>query len=124
MLAAIRTFAEFALVPFDPPIVRRVGVLGDMLELGGAAPDAHREIGEAAAASDGFDLIIFVGPLSMFAAERAAKTLGGDRVIAHADFTDQTIAAVAGELRAGDLVLLKASRRIALERVIKSLERL
>lgn len=117
-LAAIQTFKE---LPEPKGPHRRVVVFGDMLELGGAAPDAHREIGDAIVASDCFDLAVFVGPLAMFAAERVGRSWPGDRVRIVEKYEDAP-AAAAGVLSSGDLVLLKASRRVALERVIKQFE--
>ncbi|MCC6678199.1 MAG: UDP-N-acetylmuramoyl-tripeptide--D-alanyl-D-alanine ligase [Phycisphaerales bacterium] len=122
-LAAIQTFKE-ALAGADPAGAgpqRRVMVFGDMLELGGAAPDAHREIGDAIVASGCFDLAVFVGPLAMFAAERVGRAWPGDRVRIVETY-DQAAGAVGPLLKRGDLVLLKGSRRVALERVVKALE--
>ena len=58
------------------PAGRRVAVLGDMLELGPAEREHHREIG-AYAASAGVDVLIAVGP-------RAAAMLGAFDGEAHA----------------------------------------
>lgn len=119
-LAAIQTFKE-ALAGGPGPSRRRVMVFGDMLELGEAAPDAHREIGDAIVASGCFDLAVFVGPLAMFAAERVGRAWPGERVRIVESY-DQAAGAVGPLLREGDLVLLKGSRRVALERVVKALE--
>lgn len=126
-LAAIQTFKEALAGTGDAGGAdgtgprRRVMVFGDMLELGGAAPDAHREIGDAIVASECFDLVVFVGPLAMFAAERVGRTWPGERVCIVENY-DQAAVAVGPLLKRGDLVLLKGSRRVALERVVKAME--
>jgi UDP-N-acetylmuramoyl-tripeptide--D-alanyl-D-alanine ligase len=95
---------------------RRVAVLGDMLELGATAERFHREIGEFAATCK-FDVLVCVGPQAKLIKESAiAKGMEAARVIYFAES-----AAAAAEARqwarAGDLVLLKGSRGMRLERI-------
>ena len=96
---------------------RRVAVLGDMRELGPEAPRFHRETGERAARL-GFSPVVAVGELSreLAAGARAAgaETVWLPDAAAAADWA-------AGELRAGDVVLVKASRGVGLDRVVKRL---
>jgi UDP-N-acetylmuramoyl-tripeptide--D-alanyl-D-alanine ligase len=94
---------------------RRVAVLGDMLELGPAAPRFHREIGEYAAAR-GVELLVTVGPL---AAEMAGTFAGESHSV-----SDPAAAAELLEthLRDRDTVLVKGSRGVGLERVAEALE--
>jgi UDP-N-acetylmuramoyl-tripeptide--D-alanyl-D-alanine ligase len=114
MLAALRAFDDC--FPRASGSGRRVLVVGDMLELGSAGPDAHREIGDAIGEMD-VDLAVFVGELSAHAVARLARRWPATRY-AHVPQADEPgMARVASMLRAGDRVLLKASRRIALERV-------
>jgi UDP-N-acetylmuramoyl-tripeptide--D-alanyl-D-alanine ligase len=95
---------------------RRVAILGDMLELGAGEVEAHREIG-AYAASAGVDVLVAVGPLSI----EMARTFGGP---AHHVADAAAAAALAPEIvQPGDVVLVKASRGIALEAVAESLQR-
>ncbi len=98
---------------------RRVVVLGEMLELGAASADAHREVARAAARVA--DAAVFVGSR---AADMAAawRDAGGGGTPAEIPALDNGGAsAVASLLRPGDAVLLKASRRIGLERVVEAL---
>jgi UDP-N-acetylmuramoyl-tripeptide--D-alanyl-D-alanine ligase len=97
------------------PSGRRVAVLGDMLELGAGELDAHRDIG-AHAASAGVDVLVAVGPLSTAA---MADAFGGE-VHRAADATEAA-EVVAGLVRPGDIVLVKASRGIGLETVAEAL---
>ena len=89
---------------------RRIAVLGDMLELGPDELALHREIGAHAAAS-GVDVLVTVGPL-------AAEMLGAFSGEGHSVIDAQAAGDLARELVAdGDLVLVKASRGVGLERV-------
>jgi UDP-N-acetylmuramyl pentapeptide synthase len=94
--------------------VRRVAVLGDMLELGPDARAFHVDIG-AHAEAVGVDLLVTVGPL---AASMADSYTGESYAVADAG----EAAAIAGELiEAGDVVLVKASRGVGLEAVCDAL---
>ena len=95
---------------------RRIAVLGDMLELGPAEDEHHREIGSYAATA-GVDVLIAVGP-------RAARMLDAFEGEAHAVGDAATAAALAAELiGAGDTVLVKGSRGVGLEVVAEALGR-
>jgi UDP-N-acetylmuramyl pentapeptide synthase len=93
---------------------RTVAVLGDMLELGPAERRYHAEIGAHAAAT-GVGLLVTVGPL----AEAMGDGYGGQmHAVANAT---QAAALVPDLLRAGDVVLVKASRGVGLELVCGAL---
>jgi len=93
---------------------RRVAVLGDMLELGPDEARFHAEVG-AHARERGVDVLVAVGPR----AAGMAAPFGGDvRAVADAA---EAAAVVPGLLRAGDTVLVKASRGVGLERVVEAL---
>ncbi len=95
---------------------RRVAVLGDMLELGSVAPDAHREIGRTAA-ERGADALFAFGELASEVATGGVEAgLPPERSRA---FTSRTalVAALRGFLQPHDLVLLKGSRGLAMEKV-------
>jgi UDP-N-acetylmuramoyl-tripeptide--D-alanyl-D-alanine ligase len=95
---------------------RRLAVLGDMLELGPDEELLHREIGALAARSA--DAIVAVGPRGRWIAE-AARAAGSTRVVTAADAEDAA-AVLERELApgVGDVVLLKASRGIGLDRTV------
>lgn len=114
MLAALRAFSDLA--RHRNP-ARRVVVLADMLEMGEAGPDAHREIGEAVASDESIDLVVLAGPLMMFAAERVRKKWTGERVVNLPRMDDEHALRVASMLKPGDFVLLKGSRGMGVERV-------
>ena len=100
---------------------RRIAVLGDMLELGPDEERLHREIGARAAGVA--DVIVAVGPRGRWIAE-AARAAGHSRV-STVDEADEAAAALEREVAPGpgDVVLLKASRGIGLERAVELLER-
>ncbi|MCC6660118.1 MAG: UDP-N-acetylmuramoyl-tripeptide--D-alanyl-D-alanine ligase [Phycisphaerales bacterium] len=109
MLAALDALAG---LPKGPG--RRAAVLGDMLELGDAGPALHAEVLERALSMADLDAVILVGPLMGAASGRRPDP----RVLCIADLDGPGAAAVAERLAPGDLVLLKGSRRMRLERLI------
>lgn len=92
------------------PGARAIAVLGDMLELGPTAADLHFQVGELAA-DLGIDEVVAIGEFAADLAAGAAHGGGRSRVVA----ADQ--AADSLELSGGDVVLVKASRGLQLERV-------
>lgn len=105
---------------------RRVAVLADMLEMGDAGPELHREVGERLlelGAQEALGLAVLVGPLMMFCADRLARALPPERVLAVPDLDAGRDAEIAALLRPNDVVLLKGSRGMRLERVLEALER-
>lgn len=103
-----------------PHAGRKLAVLGDMLELGPAGDDYHRAAGRQAAEA-GVDLLVCVGMGgSLMAAGAVRAGLSSTHVHAFAD-AKAAAHAVTEMARPGDLVLLKASRGIGLERVAEAL---
>jgi UDP-N-acetylmuramoyl-tripeptide--D-alanyl-D-alanine ligase len=92
---------------------KRIFVLGDMLELGSEARALHREIGEYA--SGRCDQFVAIGDL----AAEAARAYGAN-ASCYQDI--ESAAASVSELLAPDVtVLIKASRSIGLDRLVKAL---
>ncbi|TVQ64057.1 MAG: UDP-N-acetylmuramoyl-tripeptide--D-alanyl-D-alanine ligase [Phycisphaerales bacterium] len=117
VIAALRTFSALA-----AGAARRVAVLGDMLELGDHAPEAHREVAEAVLQDGTIDLVVAVGSLALHTAERLLRDLPEDRVRMIGDVRAEGARMVASCLRPGDAVLLKGSRVVGLERIARALE--
>jgi UDP-N-acetylmuramoyl-tripeptide--D-alanyl-D-alanine ligase len=86
---------------------RRIAVLGGMAELGSDGPMYHREIGELFGA---LDHTIAVGDL--------ARDYGATEWVPDADAAAERIAEL---IRPGDIVLVKGSRSVGLERVAQNL---
>ncbi|MEM9290863.1 MAG: Mur ligase family protein [Acidobacteriota bacterium] len=98
---------------------RRWVVLGDMLELGEAAPRLHRESGAAAAAA-GFQRLLAVGEHAHDLVAGAASAGLESRPFAS---TVDAAPVAAATLRPGDLVLVKGSRGVALDALVSALRR-
>jgi UDP-N-acetylmuramoyl-tripeptide--D-alanyl-D-alanine ligase len=97
---------------------RRVLVLGDMLELGEKGPELHREIGLEAARA-GLSMLVAVGDLAASAAQGAVD--GGLASVVRFESADDAVRKLPTLLRAGDVVLVKGSRRAGLDRVVQAL---
>jgi UDP-N-acetylmuramoyl-tripeptide--D-alanyl-D-alanine ligase len=100
---------------------RRVAVLGDMGELGAAAAEAHRATGRLAAEL-GIDLLVAVGGHAEEMAAAAAAAGMDSAGIRTASSSDEAAALLDDLLGKGDLLLLKGSRSMKMERVAKRLE--
>lgn len=113
MRAALQTLQEM------PCRGRRVAVLGDMAELGEHSRAAHEEVGRVAAEL-GVDQLFVLGSMAgvMAGAARTAGLQGVD------EFADPVSAAdvVRQYLKAGDVMLLKASRATRMERLSEALK--
>lgn len=109
---ALRSLADFH-VPG-----RRYAVLGDMLELGELEREYHEHIGRVAAAC-GLELLVTVGGRGALIHDAASAA--GQRT-AHCADADEAAALLGNLLAAGDLVLVKGSRLMKLERVYELLK--
>jgi len=96
---------------------RKYAVLGDMRELGAAEAPGHAEVGRRAA--EVADVVVAVGGLGRMIGESAREA--GHRDVRFADAKDEVARLIRDELRAGDVVLVKASRALALETVAAEL---
>lgn len=98
---------------------RRIAVLGEMLELGDEADAGHRAVGEAAARVA--DLLVAIGEGARGIAESACSAgLPAERLLLVAD-RESARDALLARLREGDVVLVKASRGLALDLLVDDL---
>ena len=102
--------------------VRRVAVLGEMLELGVQASALHAEVGRAAAAAR-VDLLLTVGgePAAKLAEAAVAAGVARDRV-RHFATSEEAADAATSLVKPGDLVLVKGSRGVRTDRVVDRLK--
>jgi UDP-N-acetylmuramoyl-tripeptide--D-alanyl-D-alanine ligase len=103
---------------------RRFAVLGTMLELGDQSLALHRLVGERARQLAGEGLLqglVIVDPGPEGAAMEAGAA-GSALQLARVDSPEQALEALRPWLASGDQVLLKASRGVALERLLPLLE--
>lgn len=99
---------------------RVYAVLGDMLELGDASETLHRDVGRAAAQAR-LDGLVTVGHAARWIADEAGRA-GMDRdAILSVDTAADAVPLIAAWSRPEDLVLIKGSRRMGLERVAAGL---
>lgn len=103
----------------DAPGDRKLAILGDMLELGPASEELHRQVGQVAAQAP-LDFLITVGALGRLIAEGAQEKMDSQRIFWRQ--TNQEAAQLAAEkLSSGDVVLVKASRLMKLEEIVDQL---
>jgi UDP-N-acetylmuramoyl-tripeptide--D-alanyl-D-alanine ligase len=108
-----------ALESLDELPGRHVAVLGPMAELGELTDEAHVAVGRRAGATA--DLLVAVGEAGGTLAAAALEAgLEAAALVRVAD-ADEALALLPGLLRPGDVVLIKASRAAALERVVEGL---
>lgn len=99
---------------------RKVAVLGDMLELGHLEEEAHRKVG--ARAAEVVELLIVVGERSRWTADEAlAAGMPAERVQI-AESNTAAVALLRAAMRAGDYVLIKGSRGMAMEQIVAALQ--
>jgi len=98
---------------------RRVLVMGDMLELGELSAELHHALGREAARA-GVDAIVLVGTWVKATASGALE--GGllPESVVHFATTEEAVRGTADLVREGDVVLVKGSRGMALERVVRA----
>lgn len=99
------------------PQGRKIGVFGEMLEMGALASTLHEELGELVGKS-GFDKVYFIG--ASHGAFTAGLKKSGYKNAAHVagDFKDETAREFASDLRPGDMAMVKGSRGMKLERFV------
>ena len=98
------------------PATRRIVIAGEMLELGPAGEEMHRTAGEHAAGKK-IDVVIGVRGLAQALVEGAGKSGARAEFVATPEDAGEWLAR---EGRNGDVVLLKASRGVKLEKALET----
>jgi len=117
--AALQAMTE--LLAATPSFRRRILVAGEMRELGTASPELHREAGKFAAKTGKIDSIIGVTGDAVEIVEGAVAS-GFQR--AHAKFfpsPEEAAEYLKDYLVSGDLLLVKGSRGVKMERIVEEL---
>ncbi|MEK7076826.1 MAG: cyanophycin synthetase, partial [Patescibacteria group bacterium] len=96
---------------------RKIAVLGDMLELGRHTIEAHEEIGKLAGGR--VKVLITVGAKAKFIAEAARKAGLPNKWIFVFNDTAEAGKCLERLLERGDLVLIKGSEGVRMERIVK-----
>jgi len=115
MRAGLETLRDF-------PAKRKVAVLGDMLEIGEHAMSAHEEIGKEIHEQDIATILVTIGPRAKFIAEGAKNAGFNKKNILSFDTADDARATVQENIKKGDLVLVKGSRAMELEKIIQEIQ--
>lgn len=95
----------------------KIGVFGQMKELGATAPEAHRQLGKQAAAA-GFKQIYFVGEDHLYFSEGIAETSFLGEVFIKPAFESALGEQLNRSVKAGDIVVIKGSRGAGTERFV------
>jgi UDP-N-acetylmuramoyl-tripeptide--D-alanyl-D-alanine ligase len=113
MRAAIEVLASL-------PATRRIAVLGDMLEIGKYALQAHEAVAGQLAGK--IDVLVTVGLRGKLIADAMfqSKTISRKNIYSFGS-AEEAQNVVFGLLQEGDLVLVKASRGIGLDAVVKAI---
>jgi len=99
---------------------RRIAVLGDMAELGSLTELAHFSLGEVAARS-GVDLLVTVGDRARHIADGALAAGMETRSVRPCTGVEEASEVLDDLMVAGDVVLVKASRCMELERIVEGI---
>lgn len=91
---------------------KRIAVIGDMMELGNFSPEEHRKSGVIATKSA--DLVVTVGPRSKVMSDASDKFINFNSSVEAGEY-------LKGIVSAGDVVFVKGSQSMRMERVSKIL---
>ncbi|HTM67745.1 MAG TPA: UDP-N-acetylmuramoyl-tripeptide--D-alanyl-D-alanine ligase [Candidatus Binatia bacterium] len=114
-LAALEVLRDIPM----PDTVKRIAVLGDMLELGSDSEDGHRRVGIKAAHSA--DVLVFVGERMRDAMKAAAGEGAGEERSFWFATPEEAGRFVQERMKMGDYILVKGSRGMRMEKVVKEI---
>ncbi len=97
---------------------RRIAVLGDMLELGGHSTTLMRALADLIKAT-GTDLVLLAGPHM----KALADALPADLPRQYRESVDELEPLLIGELRPGDVVMIKSSKGVGFSKLVDALIR-
>ena len=103
------------------PAKRRMAVLGDMLELGEREAEFHTLAGKQVAQS-GWNILVAAGPLSSHMVEGALSAGMKKEQTFHFENSTAAAGKIRSLIREGDLILVKGSRGMMMEKVIEQLK--
>ena len=98
---------------------RKIAVLGDMLELGKLTDEEHKIVGENA--SYVADIIVTVGPRAKNIGEGALSKGFPVKNLYNFDSSKTTASFLEGIVEEGDIVLVKGSQGVRLERAVEAI---
>ena len=98
---------------------RKIAILADMFELGENTNAFHQEVGKYAAEKS-IDLLIAVGAHAKFIAE-GAKEILEEKKVHYYETKELLIQDIGSMISSGDVILLKGSRGMAMDQVVKKI---
>ena len=98
---------------------RKIAIIGDMYELGSETEAAHREVGSSAG-KRGLDYVIAVGKFAKDYAKGAAEFMPADKIL-YFEEKAPLLTKINDFLKEGDVVLVKASRGMKMEEIVKKI---
>lgn len=98
---------------------RKVAIIGDIIGLGDISEESHFDIGRYAAQKD-VDLIVAIGPEAIHYAN-GAKTLLDEKRVLYFEKKEDFIEVKDDIIKGGDVILLKASRGMELEKIAEEI---
>jgi UDP-N-acetylmuramoyl-tripeptide--D-alanyl-D-alanine ligase len=116
MRAALELLREF-----DAP-GKKIVVCGDMRELGDAAANMHRQLGDEVVTLCGADLLVACGDHAQDVVSGARQAgMPRSKALAYQQ-PEESLEQLGQTINAGDVILIKGSRSLAMERLIESLK--
>ena len=100
---------------------RRVAILGDMFEMGEFAEFGHRQVGKAALGN--VDILVAIGKDAEFIVKELKENDMNENNIYHFETKEEAIENLDKIINEGDIVLVKASRGMHLEKVVEYLNK-
>ncbi len=104
----------------DLNIGRKIVLLGDMLELGKYSIEAHENAGKIV--GEVADVLITVGPRAQFIADKARQSGMPPENIFSFHTADEALPEIKKIIKKGDLILVKASRAIGLDKIVDEIK--
>jgi UDP-N-acetylmuramoyl-tripeptide--D-alanyl-D-alanine ligase len=103
-------------------VPRKIAVLGDMLELGNFTTSAHRQIGEYLV-ENGIHLLVAVGKNSFYIGQGALNAGMSEKNIYFSESVEEAGQHLLQLIRKGDVVLVKGSRDMKMEKIVVKLKK-
>jgi UDP-N-acetylmuramoyl-tripeptide--D-alanyl-D-alanine ligase len=100
---------------------RRVAVLGDMLELGPVEETSHRIVGRRARSVA--HILVSVGPRGQYIAEEALAVGMPPQRVFITENSEEAIPLLERIIGSGDIILVKGSRGVKMDRIVAALGR-
>ncbi len=101
--------------------IRKIAVLGDMLELGVLSEEAHRLIGRKIV-EEGIDILFLVGERAKFIGDEAQKLGYPSEKIFEFCTSSEAAVPVQNEIKEGDIILVKGSHAMMMNKIVEEIK--